>query len=99
MSHIPPSTSARYGYSAEVYDISRLTLLQIFLSIGGRFTLSDDAHAIEQVGLNYAKVFKAIAAAGIIELSFLKKDLSQEAGVSIASVAVAELQTHSLFAS
>jgi histidinol-phosphatase (PHP family) len=79
-------------------SISRLTEIQIFLSIGGRFTLSDDAHAIEQVGLNYAKVFKAITAAGITELSFLKKDPSQEAVASIASIAVAELQTHSLFA-
>ena len=36
--------------------------------MGGRFTLSDDSHGIEQVGLNYATTLKCVERAGITEL-------------------------------
>lgn len=36
-----------------------------FLKLGGRFCLSDDAHGIDQVGLNYARMFETIQRAGI----------------------------------
>jgi len=51
------------------YDI--LTLTQRFLELNGRFTLSDDSHGVEQVGLNYARVLDAIRRAGINELQYL----------------------------
>ena len=39
--------------------------------MGGRFTLSDDSHGIEQVGLNYDKVLDCIKKAGITEICHL----------------------------
>ena len=36
--------------------------------MGGRFTLSDDSHGVEQVGLNYAIVLKCVEKAGITEV-------------------------------
>ena len=44
---------------------------QEFLSLGGRFTLSDDSHGVAQVGLNYGKVLDCIKKADIRELYFL----------------------------
>ena len=48
-----------------------LIMLQAFLVMGGRFTLSDDSHGIEQVGLNYGKVLDAVKKAGVSELQVL----------------------------
>ena len=39
--------------------------------MGGRFTLSDDSHGIEQVGLNYEKVLQCVKKAGIMEFWYL----------------------------
>ena len=50
---------------------SNTDLEQQFKQMGGRFTLSDDSHGIDQVGLNYDKVFDCIKAAGITELVYL----------------------------
>lgn len=69
------------------------------MHMGGTFTLSDDAHAIEQVGLNYHKVYQAISAAGIQNLSFLQRTPINSSGVSTATIPVAELTTHPLFSS
>ena len=44
---------------------------QHFLSLSGRFTLSDDSHGVEQVGLNFHRVLEAIKKAGITELAYL----------------------------
>ncbi|KAK5188176.1 hypothetical protein LTR16_008613, partial [Cryomyces antarcticus] len=44
---------------------------EAFLAMGGRFTLSDDSHGCDQVGLNYHKVLDAIRSAGIQEIHFL----------------------------
>lgn len=48
-----------------------LTLRQRFLELKGCFTLSDDSHGVEQVGLNFSRVLDAIKKAGIRELSYL----------------------------
>ena len=45
--------------------------MQRFLDLNGRFTLSDDSHGIEQVGLNFHRVLEAIKRAGIKELVYL----------------------------
>ena len=39
--------------------------------MGGRFTLSDDSHGIDHVGLNYDKVMECIKRANITELCYL----------------------------
>lgn len=42
--------------------------------MGGRFVLSDDSHAVEQVGLNYHRVFESVAKAGITELFYCQPE-------------------------
>jgi histidinol-phosphatase (PHP family) len=39
--------------------------------MNGRFTLSDDSHGVEQVGLNYTRVLDAIRRAGINDIEYL----------------------------
>ena len=39
--------------------------------MGGRFTLSDDSHGVEQVGANYGKVLDCVRQAGITQLCHL----------------------------
>jgi histidinol-phosphatase (PHP family) len=46
--------------------------MQTFLKMGGGFVLSDDCHSVEQVGLNYYRVFEAIGKAGITELFYCR---------------------------
>lgn len=41
--------------------------------MGGRFTLSDDAHSVAQVGLNYLRVVQYAQSLGITELHYLEK--------------------------
>lgn len=38
------------------------------MELNGRFTLSDDSHGVEQVGLNFPRVLDAIRRAGIQEI-------------------------------
>lgn len=42
--------------------------MQRFMGLDGRFTLSDDSHGVEQVGLNFPRVLDAIRMAGIKEI-------------------------------
>lgn len=48
-----------------------LTVLEDFLAMGGRLTLSDDSHGVEQVGTNYVKGFEYLENLGVEELWFL----------------------------
>jgi histidinol-phosphatase (PHP family) len=48
-----------------------LTTMQRFVELNGRFTLSDDSHGVEQVGLNFPRVIAAIRRAGINEIVYL----------------------------
>lgn len=64
--------------SRSVEEQERLTRsdLQEFLSLGGRFCLSDDSHGLDQVGLNFHRVLEFIERVGIRKLDFL--DMSDE---------------------
>jgi histidinol-phosphatase (PHP family) len=44
-----------------------------FLSMGGRFTLSDDSHGVAQVGLNFKRAIEYVQSLGITELHYLEK--------------------------
>jgi len=55
------SAALRKGHS-EAYPGKQVC--REFASLGGRFTLSDDAHCIEHIGQNYDKVFEAMAEMG-----------------------------------
>ena len=70
--------------------------------MGGHFTLSDDSHGVEQVGLNYKRVLDAIHKAGITEIMCIAPkadaDVSEaeprSPSVSWTSISVTELQAH-----
>jgi histidinol-phosphatase (PHP family) len=47
------------------------------LSLGGKFTLSDDSHSVAQVGLNYVRVQKYLQEIGVETLWYLER-LSEE---------------------
>jgi len=59
------SSSLRKGMS-EPYP--QVEICQRFMELNGRFTLSDDSHGVEQVGLNFPRVLDAIRRAGIQEI-------------------------------
>lgn len=74
------SSSLRKGMT-EPYP--QVGICQAFKEMGGRFTLSDDSHGVEQVGLNYGKVMKCIEKAGINELVHLARADSAESGLGM----------------
>ncbi len=65
------------------------------MSLGGRFTLSDDSHAIEQVGLNYHRLVDFIQSIGLDTVHYLEphtlprdpEHISPKAAVRSISVA------------
>lgn len=69
--------------------------------MGGRFTLSDDSHGTDHVGLNYSRVLESVKCAGITELYCLapKSDLVHEhddrfVGVGWQRSSLNEIQRH-----
>lgn len=69
--------------------------MQTFLTMGGRFVLSDDCHAVEQVGLNYRRVFESIGKAGITELFYCQpgdKDVGGSSVVEFVPTAVSTIE-------
>lgn len=79
----------------EPYPTSEIC--EVFVGLGGRFTLSDDSHQVEHVGTNYARVPAFLARAGIRELFFLQAgDAGADTdarfpGISLARMDAAEL--------
>lgn len=78
--------------------------IQAFLEIGGRFTLSDDSHGVDQVGLNYHKTIDCVERAGITELYCLAPALKSEtpvsdhfASVQWRSVPITDLKRHAFW--
>lgn len=98
------SSALRKGMS-EPYP--QVEICKRFVELGGRFTLSDDSHGVEQVGLNYGRVMDAVKKAGIRELVYLAP--AQGDGVKAlderfphvvwASVKVADLEGHKFWTS
>jgi histidinol-phosphatase (PHP family) len=52
--------------------MSNLTASQEFLSMDGRFCLSDDSHGIDQVGAKYHEILKYVQNQGIQKLHYLE---------------------------
>ena len=48
--------------------------MQVILAHDGRFTLSDDSHGPQAVGLNYDKLFQYIEEVGISDLWYLHSE-------------------------
>jgi histidinol-phosphatase (PHP family) len=81
-------------------------LLQEFVALGGRFTLSDDSHGIEQVGLNYSTVLDRIKKAGIQQICHLtpvtggtKPHDDRFPNVGWKSIPIDELEAHAFWTS
>lgn len=75
--------------------VSLLISAQEILRRGGRFTLSDDAHSMDQVGTNYENVLSFAKTVGVSSLACLKSG----PGISLTSTSidVNELTTHPFF--
>lgn len=69
-----------------------------FIAIGGRFTLSDDSHGVEQVGLNYGKVLRYLEQLRLERIYYLEKLPGGEVAVdmldacAVRSMTVEELK-------
>ncbi|KAI9663025.1 MAG: histidinolphosphatase [Bathelium mastoideum] len=77
-------------------------IAKAFLELQGRFVLSDDSHGVEQVALNYHRVLKAIKAAGIQQINYLRRtektDLDPRfPGVQAFGTTVTSLEGHMIF--
>lgn len=74
---------------------------QAFLAMGGRFTLSDDSHGVEQVGTNYERVLQFVEETGIKEVHFLERGGvafdHRFPNVSVSSASLAELKRHAFW--
>ena len=62
--------------------------------MGGRFVLSDDAHAVAQVGLNYHKVKDFVKSVGIREIHYVTREHVTEGNASFASRSFDDLEFH-----
>lgn len=81
---------------AEPYP--KAEICEAFLKGGGRFTLSDDSHGVEQVGTKYGEVLEFVEKAGIQEIYFLERGRPafdhRFPDVSLSSVGLADLKRH-----
>ncbi|SMQ52565.1 unnamed protein product [Zymoseptoria tritici ST99CH_3D7] len=96
------TSSLRKGMS-EAYPQSEIC--KEFRKMGGRFTLSDDSHGVEQVALNYNRAWSNnVLRAGITELYHLEPTTDESKlhdkrfpNVYWKSTPVAELEAHAFF--
>jgi histidinol-phosphatase (PHP family) len=65
------------------------------LSLGGKFTLSDDSHGVVQVGLNFERVKSYLEDVGVETLWYLERDANEPLDTSgtlrLTNVALKEL--------
>lgn len=68
----------------------------MFLSMGGRFTISDDSHGIDQLGTNYSRLLEFVKRAGITELYYASRQVpasdSRFPNAGFSRIAVQELE-------
>ena len=60
----------------------------------GKFTLSDDSHGIDQVGLNYKRVQQYLVDVGIKQLWFFERDANGDLADRSVQVAGLQLEAH-----
>ncbi|KAF2180511.1 histidinol-phosphatase-like protein [Zopfia rhizophila CBS 207.26] len=72
-----------------------LLICQVFLRMGGRFTMSDDSHSTDQVGTNYGRLLDFIQMAGIERIHYADHDAQSQDSrfprTGFSSIAVDEL--------
>ena len=74
--------------------------VKYFVAKGGRFTLSDDAHGIDQVGTHFSKALDFAESLPIQTLAYLQRSLSSSSNISsehvlIGEITLNDLKTHS----
>lgn len=57
----------------------RREIMQEWTSMGGKLTLSDDSHGVDQLCTNYSRALECVEHAGVKELWFFKRTTSGEA--------------------
>ena len=80
------SAALRKGMS-EPYP--KVEICEAFLKLGGRFCLSDDAHAVEHVGQNYGPTLAAARKAGITSLHYFTP--SEAGGCALKAMAIDDI--------
>lgn len=89
-----------YGASW-VNDFATPDNLQEFLKRGGHFTLSDDSHAVDQVGSALGQVLRFAKKLDIDRLAVFEKGVSTKdarfPGISSREVMLKELGSHKFF--
>ncbi|KAK3069364.1 hypothetical protein LTR53_012351 [Teratosphaeriaceae sp. CCFEE 6253] len=95
------SSAIRKGL-AECYP--QVEILRRFRELGGRCTLSDDSHGVQQVGACYAGVLECVERAGLTELWCLwrvetgaEEADTRFAGVGWRAVLISELKRHAFW--
>lgn len=69
-------------------------VLQEFLKMGGKFTLSDDSHGIDQVGLNFKRVQQYLLDVGIKQLWSFERDNKGDLADTSVQVKDLKLDAH-----
>lgn len=69
---------------------------QVFLEKGGRFTLSDDSHGVDQVATDYNRLLRFVEKVGIKEIVYFQKGSTTRdprfPGTSMSAITLQELQ-------
>ncbi|KAI5837966.1 polymerase/histidinol phosphatase-like protein [Morchella snyderi] len=91
------SSSIRKGWEG---PYPKKDVCEIIIAKGGRFTLSDDSHAVDQVGLNYHRVLDYVEEIGLKEVHYLMKLPMGQTRINVLDACVVktltleELKTH-----
>ncbi|KAL9040595.1 MAG: hypothetical protein Q9180_001810 [Flavoplaca navasiana] len=74
-----------------------------FVALGGRFTISDDSHGIDQLGCHYRELLGFAKEAGILQIIYFEKgscdkDVRLPNNVTSKAIPLSELESHPFFA-
>ncbi|KAF2092244.1 histidinol-phosphatase [Saccharata proteae CBS 121410] len=73
-------------------------ICEVFLGLGGRFTLCDDSHAVDHVGTNYHRIPAFLDRVGITQIHYLARGTATTdarfPNISVASIDSEQLAVH-----
>ncbi|KAL8732052.1 MAG: hypothetical protein Q9166_003005 [cf. Caloplaca sp. 2 TL-2023] len=72
-----------------------------FLALGGKFTISDDSHGINQIGCYYRELLRFAKEVGILQITYLEKGpLNKDlrvSNVTVKTLSLSRLERHPFF--
>jgi len=83
------NTSALRKGLKDPYPARAIT--EVFLNMGGKLTLSDDSHGIDQVGTNFGKAVEFLEDLGVEEVFLL--EAKGEVGLEVVGVSLADVKS------